>query len=263
MPPEVTRQRKCRKGTSTTRSPATYLHLHLQTYKSLLAAVSNSSTDTFALQYTLYNDLQNQPVFPLINVALAELANGNSSAFSSGGGGITIDAVVGIPYLCSDYAIEENTFAGFQKSFIAGSSLDTNHIGQAAAWNVRLWCAAWPYAVAPLKKLSLKAPMLFVTADFDASTPTEWATVAWEQASRSALVVRHGDDHTTFNLPLSPVTAIEKAFLRTGVLPAMSRGKELDVYHAGMKRRAIPDPYAVATGLGAGDCLVAEECNLN
>jgi hypothetical protein len=31
------------------------------------------------------------------------------------------------------------------------------------------------------------------------STPTEWATFAWESASKSALLVRHGDDHTTFN----------------------------------------------------------------
>lgn len=46
--------------------------------------------------------------------------------------------------------------------------LDTNHIGQVAAWDNRLYCAAWTYAVAPLKKLSIEAPMLFVTADFDA-----------------------------------------------------------------------------------------------
>ena len=48
------------------------------------------------------------------------------------------------------------------------AQLDTYKIGQTAAWNIRMYCAAWPYAVAPLKPLSLKAPMLFVTADFDA-----------------------------------------------------------------------------------------------
>lgn len=77
--------------------------------------------------------------------------------------------------------------------------LDTYNIGQTAAWNIRMYCAGWTYPVAPLKQLSVKAPMLFITADFDASTPTEWATFAWKNSSNSALVVRHGDDHTTFN----------------------------------------------------------------
>jgi len=65
-------------------------------------AVQNSSLDTFGLQFTIYSELQDQPVFPLINEGLAQLAQGNTSAFG-GGGGLTIDAVVGLPYLCSDY----------------------------------------------------------------------------------------------------------------------------------------------------------------
>ena len=171
--------------------------------------------------------------------------------------------MAGIPYLCSDYQIQENTFAGFQKSFIAGSKLDTYNIGQAAAWDLRLYCAAWPYIVAPRMNLSLAAPMLFVTSDFDASAPTEWTTFAWEQAKNSTLLVRHGDDHTTFNLPASAVTGIEKQFLTTGALPKVTQGKYMDVYYAGMKRRAVPSPYDVPTGFAVGDCVVADECNQN
>lgn len=74
-------------------------------------------------------------------------------------------------------------------------------------------------------------------------------------------MVRHGDDHTTFNLPYSPATAIEKEFLRTGVLPKVSQGRWVDVYHPGMKRRPIPSAYEVPTGFEAGDCV--EGCNLN
>lgn len=234
---------------------------HPQTYAALLAAVSNSSASTFDLQYALYSALQNQPVFPLINTALS---TGDPNAFTSGSSGLTIDAVVGLPYLCSDYSFN-NTYASFLKSRTAASALDTHHIGITAAWSTRIYCSAWPYAVAPLQTLSFPKPMLFVTADFDASTPTEWATFGWEHAakSKSALVVRHGDDHTTFNLPGSAATGIETAFLRTGLLPHVARGAEVDVYHAGMERRAVPDPYTVRTGLVAGDCPVAEECNLN
>jgi hypothetical protein len=166
--------------------------------------------------------------------------------------------------LCSDYAFT-NTYASFAQSYKAGSALDTHNIGLTAAWSTRLYCAAWTYAVAPLQTLSFPKPMLFVTADFDASTPTEWATFAWEHAakSKSALVVRHGDDHTTFNLPKTPVTEVEKEFLRTGVLPVAQEGVDHDVYHAGSARRKIPGPYTVRTGTAAGDCPDSSACNLN
>src|ERR1700761_994536 len=112
------------------------------------------------------------------------------------------------------------------------------------------------------------------------STPTEWATVAWKSAHNSALVVRHGDDHTTFNranassslcfavnlsktVPKSPATWIEKEFLRTGILPPVYNGTEVTVYHAGMCRAPIPNPYDVPTGIVAGDCPIEDECNLN
>ena len=59
------------------------------------------------------------------------------------------------------------------------------------------------------------------------------------------------------------MTALEKEFLRTGKLPAVQNGMEFTVYHHGMERVAIPDPYAVATGIVAGDCPgVDAECNL-
>ncbi|KAF2812960.1 alpha/beta-hydrolase [Mytilinidion resinicola] len=231
-------------------------------FSSLNIAVKNSSLETFALQYGIYNELQDQPIFPIINQDLAQLAQGNTSSLS-GGGPLTINDAVGIPYLCSDYYFGDNTFAGFQKSLQAGTKLDTYKIGQTAAWNIRMYCAAWPYAVAPLKTLHLKAPMLFVTADFDASTPTEWATIAWKTADHSALLVRHGDNHTTFNLPASIATRMEKEFLRTGVLPRVQNGTEVTVYHAGMCRVPIPDPYDVPTGFVAGDCAIEDECNLN
>lgn len=143
-----------------------------------------------------------------------------------------------------------------------------------------MYCSGWTYPVASLKELSIKAPMLFVTADFDASTPTEWATFAWKNSSNSGLVVRHGDDHTTFNckisqscssttlslliaVPKSKVTSLEKEFLRTGRLPAAQNGTEYTVYHHPQERVAIPNPYDVPTGIVAGDCPRADVgCNL-
>jgi hypothetical protein len=95
--------------------------------------VSNSSSDTFELQAAIDSLLQDQPVFPVLNQILYELANGNTSVLGGGGGGVTIDAVVGIPYLCSDYGeykrtlfieIETDTL---QKLRIIHGLVSTNH----------------------------------------------------------------------------------------------------------------------------------------
>jgi hypothetical protein len=95
--------------------------------------------------------------------------------------------------------------------------------------------------------------MLLVTSDFDGSAPTEWADLMWEQSPKSVLVVRHGDDHTTFSLVDQPAKIIEDEFLRTGVLPAARSDDRVSVYTPGMKRAPIPDPYSVPTGEVAGD----------
>ncbi|EXJ71403.1 uncharacterized protein A1O5_05210 [Cladophialophora psammophila CBS 110553] len=67
------------------------------------------------------------------------------------------------------------------------------------------------------------------------------------------LVVRHGDDHVSFNLPDQYSTEIENAFLRTGVLPRQSNDSSVTVYAPPMKRGPIADPYNVPTGFLAGD----------
>ena len=95
--------------------------------------------------------------------------------------------------------------------------------------------------------------MLLVTSDFVGSAPTEWADLMWEQSAKSVLVVRHGDDHTTFSLVDQPAKIIEDEFLRTGVLPAARSDDRVSVYTPGMKRGPIPDPYSVPTGEVVGD----------
>src|SRR5262245_42342751 len=44
----------------------------------------------------------------------------------------------------------------------------------------------------------LEAPPSHADRRTEPSTPTELSTIAWQQAPKSALVVRHGDDHGTF-----------------------------------------------------------------
>jgi len=44
-----------------------------------------------------------------------------------------------------------------------------------------------------------------------------------------------------------------KDFLRTGILPCATNGSQVSIYHPGMRRGAIPDPYDIPTGFIAGD----------
>jgi hypothetical protein len=52
--------------------------------------------------------------------------------------------------------------------------------------------------------------------------------------------------------------AIMKDFLRTGVLPSAMNNSQVTIYHPGMRRSDIPDPYDVPTGFIAGDIDSAE-----
>ena len=96
-------------------------------------------------------------------------------------------------------------------------------------------------------------------------------------------MVRHGDDHVSFNgksfaeslsvilsrtliltnlffltEPKLSAAAIIKDFLRTGILPPAQDNSTLSIYHHGMQRGPIPDPYDVPTGFIAGDIDSAE-----
>ena len=75
------------------------------------------------------------------------------------------------------------------------------------------------------------------------------------QSPNSWLIVREGDDHTTFSLSDQPAVAIMKNFLRTGKFPSPHdvHDARVTVYPPGMKRGPIPDPYSVVTGELAGD----------
>ncbi|KAI1617240.1 hypothetical protein EDD36DRAFT_484980 [Exophiala viscosa] len=234
-------------------------------YQEIVAAAQNSSSSAaFELQYDFLNLVSGQPDFPQIFEAFEALLQGQS--LGSDDSSVTLAAVVGIPIICSDITILENTFAGFQQDLAAMEKARTPRdikntpliSSQSGTMQFRLWCAGWPYPTAPLEPLNITAPMLLVTADFDVATPTEKATFQWQQAPNSVLLVRHGDDHVSFNEPDLPTAAIMRNFLSTGSLPAAMNGTQISIYHPGMHRGPIPDPYDVPTGLVAGDIDSAE-----
>ncbi|KAJ6498457.1 hypothetical protein C8R47DRAFT_1111808 [Mycena vitilis] len=88
--------------------------------------------------------------------------------------------------------------------------------------------------------------------------PTELTTYAFEQAPNSTLVVRHGDDHVSMDLPNVASHPIEVDFIRTGVFPAARDDALVTVIPPGGKRGAVADPYKVAVGAVAGDMSVIE-----
>lgn len=115
------------------------------------------------------------------------------------------------------------------------------------------------------------------TDHLNLSLPTELSTFAFEQAPKSTLVIRHGDDHVSMDrassiscylsretdrqndsVPSAASHPIQVDFIRTGVLPAARDDALVTVIPPGGKRGALADPYKVAVGAIAGDMSAIE-----
>ncbi|THW63024.1 hypothetical protein D6D19_09720 [Aureobasidium pullulans] len=184
------------------------------------------------------------PDFLAISLGLHDALSGNFSFFQSSTS-LTVADVVAMPLECSDQSESGLTFESFKISLAEGLRHDTSGIGMAFAWQIQLWCSAWPYSFSEKTPLLVQKSMLLVTSDFDDGSPTEWTTFGWRQAPNSGLVVRHGDGHVSFNLADAPSNSLTKSFLRTGILPSTSDDISVTVYPPGGVREPISDPYQV------------------
>ncbi|OTA54443.1 hypothetical protein K449DRAFT_401014 [Hypoxylon sp. EC38] len=193
------------------------------------------------------------PDFPLLLNGLKDALDGNCSTLL-GNSTLTVESIVAIPLECGDIEYNKVTYEKFKSSLDAGLARDETGIGMTMTWSLQLACLGWPFPEATETNEPNPHKMLLVTADFDATAPTEWTSYIWErQARKSALVVRHGDGHVSFQLPDQQSSLITKEFLRTGVLPKPRNETLVSVYSPCMHRAPIPDPYKVQTGAAAGD----------
>ncbi|MCJ1379735.1 hypothetical protein MMC17_002838 [Xylographa soralifera] len=211
----------------------------------------------FDIQLAVANDLESQGIdFPTLLESLNSSLQGDGSSFGGSAAvpsNLNIFTAGAVLLECGDNNYQYTTFAEWEKSLNKGLAHDPNQIAQSGTWQLQLSCLAWPYRTPPTEPLITDVPMLLVTSDFDGGLPTEWAEPAWSQARNSVLVVRHGDDHTTFSLSDQPSTAMMKEFLSTGTLPKAMSNSLVTVYTPGMERAPFPDPYSIPTGEMAGD----------
>ncbi|MCJ1401946.1 hypothetical protein MMC11_005163 [Xylographa trunciseda] len=237
----------------------------------------NCATTVTALniQQALATDLESEGVdFPTLFQGLVSALQGDASMFGASGAvpsNVNIFTAGTILLECGDSNYQDTTFADWEialntglavralkpdRSLMADSDTfqhDPNLIAQPPEWQLQLGCLAWPYPTPPYEPLITEIPMLLVTSDFDGGAPTEWADVMRTQALNSPLVIRHGDDHTTFSLSDQPSTAMMKEFLSTGRLPEAMSNSQVTVYTPGMVRAPMPDPYSIPSGEVAGD----------
>ncbi|KAJ7221372.1 Alpha/Beta hydrolase protein [Mycena pura] len=199
------------------------------------------------------------PDFPLFNAALGEALGGDASKFAYVPAGDIRETVV-VPLLCSDLSAdlhwksEDKSFAAFQALSANSNASDPAQMVYSQIWQFVLMCDAWPFDVPEPATLPTDLPLMWVTSDFDLNLPTELTTFAFAQAPNSTLVIRHGDDHTSIDLPNVASHALEIDFLRTGVFPAAQDGAQVTVVPPGGTRARAPlDPYAVPLGTVAGD----------
>ncbi|KAJ7837987.1 hypothetical protein B0H14DRAFT_2790225 [Mycena olivaceomarginata] len=153
---------------------------------------------------------------------------------------------------CLDYHVDDNTFEGYSNILKVGAESDPLGVKVLFFIVLHALCTAWPYTAATNPIVPINASMVLVTSDFDYNTPTELATIEWSQAPNSVLVVRHGDDHGSYNVP-GPARSAFISFLATGNLPAATNQTFATIYEPGSQRNPIPDPYLVPVGVEAGD----------
>ncbi|KAJ7121509.1 hypothetical protein C8R44DRAFT_786373 [Mycena epipterygia] len=198
--------------------------------------------------------LVGDPDFATLNEALYAATQGNWTLLDYNEFAQTFTSSI-VPIsqtYCLDYHVDNNTFEGYSNVLNTGEESDPLGIRFLFFMVLHTLCTAWPYTAARNPTVPINASMVLVTADFDYNTPTELATLEWAQAPNSVLVVRHGDDHGSYNVP-GPARSAFIDFLATGNLPAATNQTFATIYEPGSKRDPIPDPYSVPVGVAAGD----------
>ncbi|KAF8209590.1 Alpha/Beta hydrolase protein [Mycena galopus ATCC 62051] len=201
--------------------------------------------------------LRSNPDFPQFNLALNESLNGDASLFAYVPIEDIRDTVV-VPLLCSDLQNSNKSFAAFEALSTNSNSSDPAQMIYSQIWQFTYMCSAWPFSAPAPALLPTELPIMWVTADFDLNLPTELSTFAFEQAPNSTLVIRHGDDHVSIDLPTTASHPIEVDFIRTGIFPAARDDALVTVIPPGGKRGALADPYTVDVGAVAGDMSAIE-----
>ncbi|KAF7304930.1 hypothetical protein MKEN_01207300 [Mycena kentingensis (nom. inval.)] len=215
------------------------------------------------VRFAAHVAFRSDPDFPLFNTAIAQALQGNATLIAYGPA-LDIRETVVSPLICSDIEVKKElrNFAAFDQLRINAKSVDPHDIRFSQIWQLALVCSAWPYPVPAQSKFKTDIPLLWVTSDYDLNLPTELTTFAWQQTPKSALLIRHGDDHGSLQLvdgDAGTASALAREFIRTGVLPKAQNNTRVTVVSPGGKRGPVPDPYSVPLGAVAGDKSSIEE----
>ncbi|KAJ7709319.1 hypothetical protein B0H14DRAFT_3022840 [Mycena olivaceomarginata] len=190
------------------------------------------------LQWAVDSSFHTVPDFPLFNLALNASLHGNASLFAYQPANDPRESLL-TPLLCSDLRLDDSikTFAGFNNLSINSQSSDPLHVVYSQLWQILLQCSVWPFPGPRSTTLPTDLEIMWVTSDFDLALPTEMTTFAWEQAPKSTLVIRHGDDHTSF---WDTAGDVARSFLRTGVMPSPRSDAAVTIIGPGEKRGPLP-----------------------
>ncbi|KAF7362815.1 hypothetical protein MVEN_00631300 [Mycena venus] len=217
----------------------------------------NSPVTATDLRQGLAFWFRSNPDFPLFNNALNASLHGDASVFAYQPQMDIRESVV-TPLLCSDLQVDDDakTFAGWNNLSVNAQSSDPLQIIYSQDWQLMLQCSVWPYPTPKRTTLPTQLKLMWVTSDFDLNLPTELTTFAWQQAPKSTLLIRHGDDHTT--LPVAPpATAagdIAREFLRTGVMPGPRSDAQVTILGPGSTRGPRSGCLRCADGCDCGRC---------
>ncbi|KAJ7708607.1 hypothetical protein B0H16DRAFT_656201, partial [Mycena metata] len=222
----------------------------------------NSPVTATDLRYGLTVLLASNPDFPLFNIALNASLHGDASLF---GYAPLFDLRESIfaPLLCSDFKLDvaQKNFASYNALNINSQNVDARRVIYSQIGQYFLMCSAWPNPVPEPATLPTNLPLMWMTSDFDLNLPTELTTFAVQQAPKSTLVIRHGDDHTSilFVPAGTPAQKIATSFLTTGKMPSPRSDAQITIIGPGKMRGPVPGAYDVPTGAVAEDISSIED----
>ncbi|KAI1120119.1 hypothetical protein F5Y10DRAFT_290288 [Nemania abortiva] len=198
------------------------------------------------LQSSIASRFSGEPDFAAFATSLEMALAGNLSSFLESAP-LTIESVVALPLECGDFAYNEFTYAEFKRSYDDAIAFDETAIGQAAIWQLQLYCSGWPFQVNQESPQPIAKPAVLMAADFDFDAPIEWSLFDLTQLDLGlvSFVVRHGDGHTSFAISNEPFGAIGKSFLRSGTQPRPAGTRLYTIFPGRNVSYSFPDPYEI------------------
>ncbi|KAI1620506.1 Alpha/Beta hydrolase protein [Exophiala viscosa] len=197
----------------------------LATSKSSYAGTCKPKITGYEILFSVGNHFGRPDLWPWYSQVIKEAINGNATLLSSSISSSSESSdFANLAVGCLDWQMNVSTFEQHTTLQQLGEAMYPESFGSSMMFDFATLCMAWPFNVTnPQHWLDstqmAKAPtILLVQSTNDHNTPLPWAYGLAAQIPKVALVVRVGDDHTSYGVSVE-IQAIMDAYLVNLTVP--------------------------------------------